>query len=144
MTKNQSEGIQQSSVPFSSLEVRGLRVPMHLGCGEEERSKVQDVEVSLFLKFRSPPLGCTTDNLKDTVCYSDLSDEVRKILTRQPYHLIEHAAQVIYESLKKRVSYDTQLRLSFHKLYPPVGSLEGGVVFHLGDHQADERGFGST
>lgn len=104
-----------------------------MGCTAEERSMLQEVEFDIRVKFAADPVGCRTDRLEDTVCYSDLSDAVTEVAGSRPFLLVESLAAEAFNALKESIGPGHLIRVSVHKLRPPIHNLRGGVVFHFGD-----------
>ena len=55
---------------FSRLNIRSLELNLHLGWRNKERTDEQVVLLDMEIRFPSPPIACTTDDLQDTVCYA--------------------------------------------------------------------------
>ena len=53
----------------SELTIRGVSLPIRLGCSADERLNPQPVEIDLTIRFETPPRGMVTDRLEDTVSY---------------------------------------------------------------------------
>ena len=74
------------------IVLRGLRVRGHHGVLESERQQGQDfvVDVVLTLDLRRPAVS---DDVADTVDYSDLAERLAAVIAGQPVDLIETLAQ---------------------------------------------------
>lgn len=117
----------------SVIVVRDLAASVRLGWHAEERTAVQPVSLDLRIEFLNTPRACKSDDLKDTLCYSELSNEVLKICEDREFKLIEHMAYEILDGLKKHTRYfDVQIGLRVTKLNAPVRNLRGGVSFSYG------------
>jgi 7,8-dihydroneopterin aldolase/epimerase/oxygenase len=117
----------------SALTLNDLRLPVHLGCSVEERKNSQMVRFEVRLRFDRLPQGCLNDQLKDTVCYAKICDQIRNVCQRSEYQLIEKLAWDSFASLKEIIPLQTQLWLKVTKEKPPVSDLEGGASFSIGD-----------
>lgn len=115
------------------LIVRGLRLSVKLGCGDDERRAPQPVDVDIGILFQTPPRGCETDELKETVCYDDLSRRLKNAVSERSFKLVEHLGHVLYHDIKSLVPTDALLALRVVKLHPPVEELRGGVAFVYAD-----------
>ena len=74
------------------LVVRGLTVRGHHGVLEHERREGQDFVVDVALGIDSTT-AAGTDDLRDTVDYGALSEELKEAVQRDPVDLIETLAQ---------------------------------------------------
>ncbi len=110
------------------ISLSALRLPVSIGCEEEERRTLQTVRFDLEIALPSVPAGGVTDEVKDTVDYGQLAEVVRTAATREPYRLLERLALVVWEELRPLVPPDGQLTLRVTKEQPPVANLEGGVT----------------
>lgn len=120
--------------PFSALTLNGLRLKVRLGCGEEERQIPQFVKFDIRVRFRQLPSGCTSDQLTDTVCYSQVSDKLSEICNRTEYLLIEKLGWDAYQALKEMIPPSVDLWVRLTKEKPPIPyPLEQGASFCVGD-----------
>jgi dihydroneopterin aldolase len=115
----------------ASLLIQNLSIFVHLGCEDWELSQKQEIYVTLCLRFPTPPKGCETDRIEDTLCYKKLCDCIEAQATAKPYHLIEHLGAQVLEALKTLLPSPISAELSVHKLHPPIPKLKGGSVFTL-------------
>jgi dihydroneopterin aldolase len=74
------------------LVVRGLTVRGHHGVFEHERREGQDFVVDVTLGIDSTT-AAGTDDLRDTVDYGTLSEEIKEAVQQDPVDLIETLAQ---------------------------------------------------
>jgi dihydroneopterin aldolase len=91
------------------------------------------VRFDLQVRFSSLPQGCFTDNLGDTICYAQLSEQIKRICQLQEYQLIEKLGWDAFAAVKEILPQDTKLWLRLVKEKPPVENLEGGSSFTLAD-----------
>ncbi len=120
----------------SYLTLEDIEVFLHLGCSHNERRTTQRVHVSVHFRFGAPPAGCQTDRLSDTLCYAAVTKAVVHLSTQKEFHLIEHFAQECFQALRKTaraVQEDVKLKITIHKIRPPVNELKGGATFTLGE-----------
>ncbi len=120
------------SVPYSALSLNGLRLKVHLGCSEEERRVPQFVRFEILLRFKTPPLGCQTDQLSDTVCYAQISDILRTACEGE-FQLIEKLGWKVFSLLKQTLPKDVQVQMRMIKEKPPISDLTEGSSFYLSD-----------
>jgi dihydroneopterin aldolase len=117
----------------SSLSLNGLRIPVRVGCGPDERAQTQIVRFDLRVDFASLPLGCHTDSLEDTVCYARMSEEIHRVSTRQEYRLIESLGLQTFAALKELLLPNQTLWLKVTKEKPPIPHLNEGASFVIQD-----------
>ena len=120
---------------MSTLEFNGARLSVRLGCGDEERSRPQAVDLDVAIRFAELPAACETDKLGDTVCYAELIDAARDAVAGREFHTVERLAHELFSTLRPLVPPGAELWLRATKLHPPVADLSGGVAFSLGDFE---------
>jgi len=118
---------------FYSLSIRDLVLWIHLGRSIEERMKPQEVRVQANFRFRKMPLGSVTDDLRDTICYEEVTALVQKTCETAEYALIERLGLDIYKACKKCAGAKAQVSISVCKVNPPLERLVGGSHFQCGD-----------
>lgn len=106
----------------ATLILSDFQVPMSLGWGEAERAQMQTVSLDLEIIYASLPSGCETDQLDDTLCYDALTQAIKHRLVAQPYRLIEHVAQVVYDLIMQYLHVGDYVRLCISKR-PPIDGL---------------------
>lgn len=117
---------------MSRLSINQLNLFVSLGWPDHERLDKQAIIMDVDMVFPTPPLACTTDQLQDTLCYSDLINALRPALEGKTFHLIEHLAQDAYNILKAALPAHSLIKVSVLK-HPAILGLAGGVTFTLGD-----------
>ncbi|WP_341821053.1 dihydroneopterin aldolase [Wolbachia endosymbiont (group A) of Myopa testacea] len=116
-----------------NLLISDLRLWVHLGCSAEEKFHSQLVSVNIDFNFKSPPLGLTTDRLEDTICYLEVVQSIQSLVQSKQFNLIEHLTHDIYRAInnllvqKKHII--SSIRVTAHKVAPPVPGVHGGVLF---------------
>ena len=112
---------QGESPSTSTLVLKGLILNTVLGVYPEERRKAQEVEFDFFVYFSKVPKGCVTDELSQTVCYSDISQWAMAVCDRKPYFLIEHLAYEVGRELSLRLAGQAErIKVSVKKFQPPM------------------------
>lgn len=114
------------------LEVHPFRVWFHLGMHATERVHVQPVDISVDIEFKSMPQGCITDEISDTVDYTNLIAVARELALRMEFGLIEHLGHTLYNEFKKLIAPDIKFTVKVHKLVPPFDGITNGVTFVYG------------
>lgn len=106
---------------------------MHLGCSEAEKQNAQMVSFNIEFIFKATPLGTKTDNLDDTICYFKITNEIQSLCESKRFNLVEHLAYEAYQKIIKFLGQNnhgiTSLKVTIHKLAPPVPGVHGGVKF---------------
>ena len=123
--RRKTSAIHNSS---SRLYIHELLLPVHLGYSSEERSVFAGGFVfSIEVEFPRAPLGETTDNLKDTICYGEICKTLRDYVKDRQFNLIEKLARDCLSVLCKKYP-SVLMRLTLFKK-APVEDLEGGVKY---------------
>lgn len=76
------------------LCIRDLQVRCHLGVTAAERSKPQDVLITVSL-HADLARAALSDRLADSIDYKAIKVRIQKIAESRPYNLIERLAQII-------------------------------------------------
>ena len=113
----------------SELSIRGISLPIRIGCGPGERLSPQPVEIDITIRFVTPPRGMETDRLEDTVCYDELVSAIKGVAVDREFSLIEHLANEILTSLRRLVAPGDGLRLTVRKVAPPIPEITKGAEF---------------
>lgn len=115
----------------TSLSLKNLIIPIHIGWSELEREKAQDITVNILIEFAVPPLACETDELEDTICYKTLSDKIRQYCTSREFKLIEYLGYQLYQFIKEQLSLKTDITISIVKPRSPF--LTESRTFNISD-----------
>ena len=116
----------------TTLMIKRLIVPVTLGWTESERSVLQNIALTIQLRFIEPPRACETDQLADTICYHTLLDALRAHITTRSYRLVESLGAACYQLIKQQVSTRAWVTVSVQK-WPVMDGLADGVCFSYGD-----------
>lgn len=106
--------------------VEGLEVYGHHGVPLEERVVGQ----RLLFDVRLTMEGCRgahTDEVADTVDYTEVIDVLTELATLQTFSLLERLAQVCAETILKRFPLVDEVRVQVSKPHPPVSCALSGV-----------------
>jgi len=126
------------------LSILDLRIWVHLGCSDQEKFNPQLVSLDIELYFKSLPEGATSDKLEETVCYSQLVLNVKSFCQNRKFNLIEYLTAEIYkvveESLNPHRSLIASIKVTGHKMSPPVPDIHGGVTFTYCDGLSSKKG----
>ncbi len=116
-------------MPHPELTIRGIALPVRIGCSADERRDPQPVEIDLTIRFDAPPRGMVTDRLEDTVCYDTLVTAIKDVVSAREFSLIEYLANEILTSLRKVVGSEHELRVTVRKVSPPIPEITKGSEF---------------
>ncbi|MDQ6524744.1 dihydroneopterin aldolase [Nocardioides sp. LHD-245] len=100
------------------LSILGIECFAHHGVFDHERRDGQVFKIDLTLGVDTAP-AAASDDLRDTVDYGSLVDQVVAVVTRDPVDLIETLAQRIADTclLDPRVEW---VRVTVHKPDAPI------------------------
>ena len=104
---------------MEKLIVEGMKFHAFHGCNPEEAEIGGNylVDVTVETDFSKPS---SSDKLSDAVDYVAIYDITKKEMSVRS-HLIEHVAQRIYDSLKKKFPQIKKIKVKVEKLNPPIG-----------------------
>jgi dihydroneopterin aldolase len=107
--------------------IEGLCCSAHVGVGAAERRKRQKILVDLKMALDLKPAG-RSDDVKATVDYLAAANEVRGIVRRGSFKLVEALAEAVAQRLLERFR-PRQVRVRVRKFSVP-GAASVGVVIH--------------
>jgi len=119
-----------------ALFIRDLSFFVHLGWSPEERRSLQEVRISIELRFRAAPRATNTDKLDDTICYDAINKALSQHFFSKEYALIEKVAADAYEVVGRLCGEQAQVGIQALKVNPPIDTLRNGVVYSCGDFSA--------
>jgi len=100
------------------LTLKSLRLPVHLGVTQEERSSVQEVVVDMKFYFEEWPEGASTDVIGDTICYGEMAEKIKAFCASKGFALVEHMCHGIYEMVREGVDSKVKIWLRVEKSCP--------------------------
>ena len=100
------------------IYLKGMRFYGFHGNRPEERTLGQQFEVNLSIETDTRISGLS-DNIEDTVNYSDVFKAVQKIVVEEQYHLLERLAEVIAGKVLSYTRVDG-VEVEVSKLYPSI------------------------
>jgi dihydroneopterin aldolase len=118
----------EAAVP-DRLAVRGLVFRGHHGVFESERRDGQDFLVDLELGIDSTT-AAATDDLRDTVDYGTLVDEVRVAVEDDPVDLIETLAQRLADVCLAHSGVQS-VEVTVHKPHAPIPATFADVALTI-------------
>lgn len=122
------------------LSLNRLELDAYIGFYEEERNKLQPVEISFRLYFPGE-LACNRDDEAPFFNYAMLADAMREFVQSQKFNLIEYMTMALFRFLRGRVNEmggtEAKLWLQLNKIKAPVPGLKDGASFFHSDLPAD-------
>ncbi len=116
---------------ISTLEIKQLRLKITIGVSDEERAKLQDVEFNITINFSDLPKACSSDQINNTLCYDQLTQEIKKFCVNNNFHLIEHLSHSLHKYIKSNY-LDLKDKLSLQVCKSaPVKETEGKCCFTI-------------
>jgi 7,8-dihydroneopterin aldolase/epimerase/oxygenase len=90
-----------SRVPLDIIFVRDIRLETLIGAYEFERRQPRTLQVNIEIGRRALR-ACKTDQLADTIDYSDVVGVVREVFASHAFHLLEPLAELLADRLLTR------------------------------------------
>lgn len=117
--------------PFlqNHIAIEGFELQLYIGCSPQEQETRQPVAIDIWILFPKPPLGCISDDLKDTICYVRCTDIIRQELFDEKFHLIEYLAARIHKVLKKELPMQLQIVVRVGKVRSAVPDVKKHIRF---------------
>ena len=100
------------------IRLKGMVFSASVGVADWEREIPTRLEIDLEMQT-SLQKPCTTDNVHDTINYSEAYDIVRAAVDRRHYNLLESLAEEIAGDILKRLQCRS-ITVSIRKPHPPV------------------------
>lgn len=117
------------------LTMHKLHLSVNLGRWDDERARLQPVEVSVKFFFPELPPASLEDSAQ-VMCYDDLSVELADYVKDKNFLLIEYLTvqlhKVIRDNMRRQMGdvYEpVKVWVRLHKFNAPIPSLTGGASF---------------
>ena len=104
---------------MESIHIAGLEIYAYHGCNEDERREGQVFLLDITMEA-DLAAACQSDDLRDTVNYSDVIRCAASAFTCEAYNLIERAAQVTAQAILEQFPVIESVTLRAHKPDAPV------------------------
>jgi dihydroneopterin aldolase len=124
-------------VTSDRIELIGLRAKGFHGVLDFERSQGQEFVVDLVLHVDTR-VAAASDDLKDTVHYGEVAQDVHAVVTGEPVDLIETLAERIASACLARAGVEA-VDVAVHKPQAPVEVPFGDVVLHIHRRRGADR-----
>ena len=121
-----------SSSLISTLSINRLELPINIGWPEEERAEKQIVFVDINFSFPALPSAFQNDDLKDTICYQTLIENIRQFVQHKYFRLVEHFCYELHQFIKTQYAVPAYLSVQIRK-YPCINGLTEGVTVSCTD-----------
>ena len=106
---------KRTSIKYSAVEVKDLRLRCYIGFNEWEKIKLQDVVITFGFKYNAAR-AIETDDVKEAVNYKRMTKEIISLVDGRSFHLIETLAEGIYEHIKQN-PYLVDVKVTVEKPY---------------------------
>lgn len=110
---------------MATIAIEGMKFQAFHGCMEEEKVTGNTFIVDLYLETDTS-LAETSDNLKDTLNYSEAYDIIKQQMDI-PSKLLEHVGRRILTALKDHFPGIYFAEVEVAKLHPPIHGEVGSV-----------------
>ena len=79
---------------MDQILISGLEVNTKIGCSEEERLKSQNISINVILEVDGEKASKSKE-LKDSVCYLTVSNQIKELVEKKEWVLLEELAYEI-------------------------------------------------
>ncbi len=117
----------------SVISLNDLKILINLGVSKKERSKEQEVNISFKFFFLDKPEGCVTDNIKDTICYHQISDIINNFCKEKEFNLLERLCISLFNTIRPEIHESVKIWIQIEKCNPPIKNLNGTTSFEYTD-----------
>lgn len=116
----------------SSLILRDLALNVHLGVTPEERELLQQVMVNVEFRFSTLPHGCCSDDLRETINYAEVVQQLVDLCANKEFNLIEHLCHEIHLFVQEVARKNSAVASTSITKKPPLANL-GASCFVIND-----------
>ena len=117
--------MEQDKFILTGLEIFGKH-----GCSEAERELGQIFKVDAEIFFDLSKSG-KSDNISDTIDYTEFLSEIKKIVGGESRNLIETVAEEIAETLLKKFPAVERVKIVLHKPFAPIDFIFSDVAVSI-------------
>ena len=112
------------------IKIEGLEVFAYHGCNPEERRYGQMFLLDILLDFDSMR-ACASDDLDDTVNYSQIAKRAAAVFADPPCGLIEHAAYRTAKGILEECVRLDAITLRAHKPDAPLRQRVADIIYEI-------------
>lgn len=116
----------------SCVRVSRVRLDVHLGFGDEERSVKQAIEVDVAFYFPALTEASYTDK-GDFVCYDKISRAFKQLCEERQFNLIEYLGKELYNVARSSTPPEVKITLRLNKCKILLPFVLGGASFSYTD-----------
>jgi len=120
-----------NTAPKTTISVNKIILMVVCGASPQERQVPQKIQLDYKIFFNEIPQACITDELKDTICYDELTQTLVATATKKDYKLLEHLAYELFQELLQTTKNKAEIWLKVTKLNPPIAYQNNGVSFEI-------------
>jgi dihydroneopterin aldolase len=107
------------------LDIADYEMYVIIGDHASERYEKRKIVIDVSFRFTKDNSACKSDNISETVCYSDLVDFMEKKLQNTEFRLVERAAQFLYDEISAYLNDVSILKyIKVTKVAPPVKNVK--------------------
>lgn len=104
---------------MEKIYIKGLEIYAYHGVFPKEKEKGQPFVLDITLELDCAH-ACRTDELGDTVSYADVCDTVEQTMLSKKCNLIEHAAEIVCDSILENYPSIQAVEILLKKPKAPV------------------------
>ncbi|MDR0678190.1 MAG: dihydroneopterin aldolase [Holosporaceae bacterium] len=109
---------------IKQLNIQNYTTYFTLGNEASEKRRKRKIIIDISLRFLEKNNACISDDIDETVCYSQLLDFIDEKLKNVKFNLLEKVTQFLYEAISEYLDNVSILkRVEVTKPYPPVKNL---------------------
>lgn len=101
-----------------SIILKDLALKLNLGLTSIERSKKQTVLLQIKIIFPKKPLACSSNDIKDTICYATLIKKIQEFCRNKKFILIEELGEQLLAIIKNNIPKKCKIHLQVQKKRP--------------------------
>lgn len=115
---------------MDKIIIKDLQIFAYHGVHEFEKTQGQNfvLDITLWVDLSLP---CRSDNVNDTVSYSEIIKKVCEVFTAEKYDLIEKAAQVVCDAILADFDKVAECELCLKKPDAPIRADFGYVAVEI-------------
>lgn len=113
------------------MSVNKIILTVHCGVSPQERQLPQKIQLDYKIFFDEIPQACVTDELKETICYDQITQILTALAVKKEYKLLEHLAHSLFQELLRATEQKVGAWLKVTKLHPPIAQPNDGVSFEI-------------
>ena len=112
------------------MVIDDFRLSLHLGVTEEERAQLQEVSLTIAIRFEMAPGATHSDCVNETLNYSTLARMLTSEFTGATVRTIEHLAGQCTDAIARTTHARGTLTVGVRK-FPQTPGIAGGASFEL-------------